>query len=187
MDGGRRRKLGPRRLSLGLPRPSPPEGQDARRKLAEGIDPSVTAKRRAALLEAARSLTLGKAIDDYLANAAPAFKNAKSTAIRERALRVHFAPLHSRDVTAITAADVAGILRTLKPQTAKKAHTAIRAVFDYAEAMLEPHGVTIVNPADPRRLRSLSAGRRNRRERPRRIRRSTGVGCPNSWPSWLAS
>ncbi|HEY1864304.1 MAG TPA: integrase family protein, partial [Roseiarcus sp.] len=155
VDGGRRRKLG-----LGV-YPSVTladarwKAQDARRALAKGIDPSITAKRRAALLVAARALTLGKAIDDYLAKAAPAYKNVKSDRIRDRALRVHFALLHSRDVALITAADVAGILRTLKPQTAIKAHTSIRAVFDYAAAVLEPHGVVIVNPADPRRLRSL--------------------------------
>jgi hypothetical protein len=39
--------------------------------LAEGIDPSVTAKRRAGLLEAQRTLTLAKAIDDWFAKAAP--------------------------------------------------------------------------------------------------------------------
>ena len=63
--------------------------------------------------------------------------------------------MHERDVTAVTAKDVAGILRALAPETAKKAHTAIRSVFDYAEALLEPLGVPIVNPADPRRLRAF--------------------------------
>jgi integrase len=155
MAGGRRRKLGlgvyP---SVGLAK-ARQKAQDARRALAEGNDPSITAKRRVAIREVARSLTLGKAIDDYLAKAAPPFKNVTSVRIRERALRVHFAPLHSRDVASITAADVAGVLRTLKPQTAIKNHTSIRAVFDYAAAMLEPQDVRIVNPADPRRLRSL--------------------------------
>ena len=161
------------------------KAQDARRKLAEGNDPSVTAKRRAAILEAARSLTLSQAIDDYLAKAAPTFKNAKSTTIRERALRVHFAPLHSRDVASIMVADVAAILRTLKPQTAVKSHAAIRAVFDFAATVLEAHGVPWSIPPI-RGVCALSAGRRNRRGRPRRIRRSTGDRCLNSWPSWLA-
>ena len=57
--GGRRRKLGlgvyP---SVSLAR-ARQKAQDARRELAEGNDPSVTAKRRAGLREAARSLTLG--------------------------------------------------------------------------------------------------------------------------------
>ena len=132
VDGGRRRKLGlgvyPS-ISLAQARL---KAQDFRRKLAEGNDPSVAETRRVTLREAARSLTLSAAIDGYLANAAPTFKNAKSTTIRGRALRVHFAPLHSRDVASIMVADVAAILRTLKPQTAVKSHAAVRAVFDYA-------------------------------------------------------
>ena len=40
-------------------------------------------------------------------------------------------------------------------ETAKKSHTAIRAIFDYSATVLEPHGVRMANPADPRRLRSL--------------------------------
>jgi integrase len=154
-NGGRRRKLG-----LGIyPSVSLAQARqkaiDARRALADGIDPSITAKRRAAILETARALSLGAAIDAYLAKAAPAFKNAKSSAIRDRALRVHFAPLHSRNVASIMAAEVADILRTLKPQTAVKSHVAVRSVFDFAATVLEPHGVLLANPADPRRLRSL--------------------------------
>ena len=155
VDGGRRRKLG-----LGV-YPAVGLGQarqraaDARRKLAEGDDPSVTETRRKAIREAARSLTLGQAIDDYLAKAAPAFKNGKSTAIRSRALHIHFKPLHQRDVTSIAVADVAAILQTLKPQTAVKSHAAVRAVFDFASVKLEAHGVTVTNPCDPRKLRQL--------------------------------
>ena len=128
------------------------KAQDYRRKLAEGIDPSVTAKRRTATSEAARSLTLGQAIDDA---PVPAFKNNRSFEIRDCALRVHFKPLHGRNVASITAADVAGVLRTLKPQTAIKSHAAIRSVFDFAIATLEPHGVRFNNPADKRLLRHL--------------------------------
>jgi integrase len=155
VDGGRRRKLGlgvyPS-VSLAQARQ---KAQVFRRKLAEGDDPSVTANRRTAISEAARSLTLSKAIDGYLAKAAPAYKNPKSDAIRDRALRLHFASLHSRNVASIMVTDVAAVLRTLKPQTALKSHAAIRAVFDFAATTLEPHGVTMPNPADPRRLRSL--------------------------------
>jgi integrase len=155
VDGGRRRKLG-----LGV-YPAVGLGQarqkaiDARRKLAEGDDPSVTETRRKAIREAARSLILGQAIDDYLVKAAPTFKNGKSTAIRSRALHIHFKPLHQRDVTSITVADVAAILRTLRPQTAVKSHAAVRAVFDFASVKLEAHGVTVTNPCDPRKLRQL--------------------------------
>jgi integrase len=128
---------------------------DAYRALAEGKDPSVRAKRRQRAAEAKRALILGQAIDAYLAKAATPYKNPKSTAIRERALRLHFAPLHSRDVASITGADVANVLRTLAPETASKSYSAIRAVFDYAATTLEPHGLRLINPADPRRLRSL--------------------------------
>jgi integrase len=122
------------------------------REFAAGIDPGVRAKRRQRASEAARTLSLATAIDG---SPSPPYKNPKSDEIRERALRVHFAPLHARDVTMITTADVANILRTLADQTAIKAHTAIRRVFDYAITTLEPHGVPMINPADPRRLRSV--------------------------------
>jgi integrase len=128
---------------------------DARSKLVQGIDPSVTARRRAAVSEAARTLSLGKAINDYLAKAAPKYKNTKSTAIRDRALRIHFAPLLARECSSITVEDVAAILRELKPETSTKSHAVIRAVFDFAIVKLEAHGVTITNPADPRKLRHL--------------------------------
>jgi integrase len=126
--------------------------QDALRDVAEGKEPGVRAKRRQRLAEAARTLTLAKAIED---SPVPRYKNPKSNEILERALRVSFASLHSRDVASISAADVAGVLGKLKPQTAIKAHTAIRRVFDYAITTLEPHRVLMFNPADPRRLRSV--------------------------------
>jgi integrase len=154
-DGGRRRRMGLGQypgVSLAQARQ---KATDARRAVAEGIDPSITAKRRQRAAVDARSLTLMKAIDGWLAQAALPFKNVKSDRIRERALRVHFAPLHHRDVATITATDVAGILRPLAPETASKAHSVIRSIFDFAATALEPHGVVIINPADPRRLRSV--------------------------------
>ena len=125
---------------------------DFDREFAKGNDPGPRAERRRRLADAARSLTLLQAIDG---SPAPRYKNPKSNEIRDRALRVHFAPLHSRDVDKITTLDVASILRKLAAQTAIKAHTAIRRVFDYAITTLEPHDVRMVNPADPRRLRAV--------------------------------
>jgi integrase len=154
-DGVRRRRLGLGQYpALGLAE-ARRKATDAHRAVAEGIDPSRTAKARQRAAEEARALTLGKAIDGYLAKAATPFKNAKSDEIRTRALRVHFASLHGRDVAELSSLDVADILRPLKPQTAIKAHTAIRAVFDFAATVLEPHGVRISNPADPRRLKAV--------------------------------
>jgi integrase len=155
VDGGRRRKIGLGAYPTVSLADARRKAQDARRALADGVDPSATAKRRQHAARQARSLTFGQAVEDYLAKAAPTFKNAKSEDIRNRALRTHFAPLHGRDVGSITVADVAGILKPLAPQTAIKAHSAVRAVFDYAAAKLEPHGVVIMNAADPRRLRAV--------------------------------
>ena len=163
-DGGRRRRLGLGRYpDVGLAK-ARKLAQKARDDLAEGVDPSRSAKRRQQAAKDARALTLGKAIDGYLADAARPYKNAKSDRIRNRALRVHFAPLHSRDVASIMAVDVAAVLRALASETASKAQSTIRAVFDYAAATLEPHGVVIVNPADPRRLRQLGWSPKSRSE-----------------------
>jgi integrase len=162
-DGSRRRRLGLGRYpDVGLAR-ARQLAQDARRDVAEGIDPSRSAKRRQQAAKDAHKLTLDKAIKGWLAIARP-YKNAKSDRIRNRALRVHFAPLHSRDVASIKAVDVAAVLRALASETASKAQSTIRAVFDYAAAMLEPHGVVIVNPADPRRLRQLGWSPKSRSE-----------------------
>ena len=163
-DGERRRRIGLGQYpAVGLAK-ARQLAQDAHGDVAVEKEPGARAKRRQQASLAARSLTLSKAIDDYLAGAARPFKNAKSSAIRERALRVHFAPLHPRDVAAITVSDVAVILRKLSPETAVKSHSAIRAVFDYATATLEPHGVTVINPADPRRLRSVGWSPKSRSE-----------------------
>jgi integrase len=135
---------------------------DARRAVSEGVDPSISARRQERAAEAARSLTLGAVIDGYLATAAPTFKNSKSDVIRTRALRHHFAPLHARDVTTVTPADIADILRTLKPETASRAYTCIRGTFDYVEARLRPLGVVIHNPAAPRPLAALGWRRKSR-------------------------
>jgi integrase len=154
-DGVRRRRLGLGQYpALGLAE-ARRKATDAHRAIAEGIDPSQTAKARQRAAEEARSLTLSKAIDGYLAKAATTFKNARSDEIRTRALRVHFAPLHGKDVASFSSLDIADILRSLRSETAIKAHTAIRAVFDFAATVLEPHGVRISNPADPRRLKAV--------------------------------
>ena len=116
---------------------------DAHRAVVEGKDPGVRAKRRRRAAADARSSRSVKAIDDWLAKAAPSYKNSKSDRILDRALRVHFAPLHARDVTSITTADVAGVLRSLADQTAIKAHTAIRESSTTLKPTLEPHGVPI--------------------------------------------
>jgi integrase len=138
--------------------------QDAHSDVAAGKELGQRAKRRQRAAEAARSLTLSQAIDGYLAGAPRPFKNAKSDRIRERALHIHFASLHAHDVAKIKVADVFGILRKLAPETAVKSHAAVRAVFDYAIVMLEPHGVRFNNPADKGLLRHLGWSPKSRSE-----------------------
>ena len=160
---GRRRKFGLGSYPVvGLAR-ARELAQDALRKVAGGKEPGVRAERRQQASEAARKLTLRQAIDGWLARA-PSNKSAKSDRIRDRALRVHFAPLHASDVSKITVADVAGILRTLAPETAVKSYTAVRAVFDYALVVLEPHSVRFNNPADKGLLRHLGWSPKSRSE-----------------------
>jgi integrase len=152
---GRRRRIGLGAYpAVGLAE-ARQKAQEARRAIGEGNDPSPTAKARQRASEASKRLTLGEAIARYLREAASSYKNPKSDKIRLRALNVHFAPLHGRDVATIAPTDVAAILRRLAPNTAVKAHTSVRAVFDFAAIVLEPHGVTFRNPADPRLLRHL--------------------------------
>ena len=161
---GRRRRLGLGRYpAVGLAK-ARQLAQDAHRAAAEGDEPGQRAKRRQQASVAARKLTLSQAIDGWLAKAARPNKSAKSDRIRELALHKHFAPLHARDVSSITVADVAGVLRELAPETAVKSHTAVRAVFDYAIVMLEPHGVRFNNPADKRLLRHLGWSPKSRSE-----------------------
>ena len=70
-DGARRRRLGLGRYpDVGLAR-ARQLAQDARRDVAEGIDPSRSAKRRQQAAKDARKLTLDKAIDGCLASRAP--------------------------------------------------------------------------------------------------------------------
>ena len=183
VDGGRRRKLGlgvyPS-VSLAQARQ---KAQDARRELAEGNDPSITAKRRAAILEAARTLTLGKAIDDYLAKAAPAYKNVTSVRIRERAFEF-ISPRCTRVTSQRSPPPMSPaycerssrkrrLRRTPHPRRLRLRHDGARAAWRRPSSTLPIRGDFV-----------RSAGRQSRRGRPCRIRPSTGDGCLNSWPSW---
>ena len=162
-EGGKRRHIGLGAYPLTSLAQARQNAQDAHRAIGKGDDPSQTAKRRQRAVEEARILTLGRAIGDYLAKAASQFRNPKSDEIRRRALLVLFAPLHAKDVAKITPADIADVLRMLKPETASRAYTAIRAVFDYAEVVLLPCGVTISNPANTRSLAALGWKRKSRK------------------------
>ncbi len=154
--GGKRAKFGLGSFPSVGARQSAPEGygRPVVSSPKELIPPSAQNAVRASLRPRARSPSALR-LTPISPRPRPRSRTPRHPQIRDRALRVHFAPLHSREVASIMVADVADILRPLKPNTAVKSHAAIRAVFDFAATTLEPHGVTIVNPADPRRLRSL--------------------------------
>jgi Arm DNA-binding domain len=162
-DNGRRRRIGLGQYPTVTLAKARELATSTHRAIADGNDPSKTAKRRQRAALDARSLTLGNAIDDYLEKAASRFKNPKSNEIRLRALRVLFAPLHSREVAEVTSAEIADILRPLRPETASRAYTAIRAVFDYAEVVLRPLGVIVHNPTSSRSLAALGWKRKSRK------------------------
>jgi integrase len=162
-DNGRRRRIGLGQYPTVTLARARALATDAHRAIAAGDDPSRTAKRRQRAAREERSLTLGRAINDYLEKAASRFKNPKSNEIRLRALRVLFAPLHSRAAAEVTTAEIADILRPLRPETASRAYTAIRAVFDYAEVVLRPLGVTVHNPTSSRSLAALGWKRKSRK------------------------
>jgi integrase len=134
---------------------------EAHRSIAEGIDPGLTAKRRQQAAEEAKRLRFGKAVDDFFAKAARPFANPRSDEIRERALRVHFERWRDKEVAAITTEDLAGVLKSLRPETASRAYSAFNEVFGYAEVVLRPLGVTIHNPANPRSLAALGWKRKS--------------------------
>lgn len=162
-DNGRRRRIGLGQYPTVTLARARELARDTHRAIAEGNDPSKKAKRRQRAALEARSLTLGKAIDAYLEKAATRFKNPKSDEIRLRALRVLFAPLHSKEAAEVTPAEIADILRPLRPETASRAYTAIRGVFDYVEVVLRPLGVIIYNPASSRSLAALGWKRKSRK------------------------
>jgi integrase len=137
--------------------------QDYHRLAAEGIDPGKSAKRRVQAAEEAKRLTFGKAIENFFCRAATPFANTKSDEIRKRALRVHFAPLHGKEITEVATEDLAVILKSLRPETASRAYSAFNEVFGYAEVVLRPLGVILHNPANPRALAALGWKRKSRK------------------------
>jgi integrase len=128
--GGRRREigLGPLRdVPLGKAKE---RAADARRILAEGLDPLVARTKP-------HSITFGEAADALLEGMAPAWRNEKHRAQWKMTLTVYCTPIRSRSVEQITTEDV---LRVLKPIWSSKSETAsrlrgrIERVLDFAKA-----------------------------------------------------
>jgi integrase len=145
-DGQRRRiGLGPYPL-VGLAA-ARQKAAETKRMLAMGQDPTRAGRARQRAAAEASVLTFGLAVDLYLAEAAPSFKNAKSEAGRLRALKRICAPLNDRRVESIGVREVAAILKTLRPGTADRTRSALNGVFAFATIVMEQHGVLMRNPA----------------------------------------
>ena len=127
----------------------------ALRDIDEGKDPSRAGKARLRADMEASVLTFGRAVDLYLSKVAQPFKNAKNDHARERGLRVICAPLHPRPVERITPLDIAVILRSLPPGTARKTQSALHALFAYAMVEMAHRGVHFLNPVSADLLKAV--------------------------------
>jgi integrase len=108
-------------------------------------------------------MTFGEAAARWLSKA-PAYKNTKSQIIRERAID-HLKPIHLKPLTAVTPADLVQILVALKPETALRAYTVARGVFEHAAVLLEPEGIILNTPIALSKLRALGWSPRSRQGR----------------------
>jgi integrase len=127
----------------------------ALRDIDEGKDPSRAGKARLRADMEASVLTFGRAVDLYLSKVAQPFKNAKNDHARERGLRQLCAPLNDRPVERITPLDIAVILRSLPPGTARKAQSALRALFAFAMVEMAHRGVHFLNSASADLLKAV--------------------------------
>ena len=73
------------------------------------------------------------------------------------------ATLHPRPVERITPLDVAAILRSLRPGTARKTQSALRALFTFAMVEMAHRGVHFLNPVSPDLLKAVGYSPRHSR------------------------
>jgi integrase len=161
--GGKRKRIGFGPLSLTGLAEARQKAREALRLIDAGEDPSRAGKARQRAANEARTLTFKGAMDLYLAEAARAYKNPKSEAIRTRALQTICAPLHLRPVESISPRDIQSTLKAFAPETQRKALAAIRAVFDLALVEMEQRGSPLNrNPASPDLMRAVGYRRPSR-------------------------
>jgi integrase len=160
---GKRKRIGLGPLSLTGLAEARQKAREALRLIDAGADPSRAGKARQRAADEARTLTFKGAMDLYLAEAARAYKNPKSEAIRTRALQTICAPLHLRPVETISPRDIQSTLKAFTPETQRKALAAIRAVFDLALVEMEQRGSPLNrNPASPDLMRAVGYRRPSR-------------------------
>ena len=179
--GGKRQRIGLGAYPLVGLADARQKAKDALRAIDEGKDPTRAGRARLQAETEANVLTFGRAVDLYLAKVAQPYKNAKNDHARERGLRVICAPLHPRPVERITPLDIAVILRSLPPGTARKTQSALRALFAFAMVEMAHRGVHFLNPASADLLKAVGYFAAPQ-PRPAR-RRSTSGECPSSCES----
>lgn len=129
---GRRRDMGLGRFpEITLAR-ARERAMEARRQLAEGIDPLAARKRHA-------SLTFKAAAEAVIESKRPGWRNAKHAEQWAVTLASYVYPkIGDLDVKQVETADVLAVLRAIwndKPETASRVRQRIEAVLDYATAM----------------------------------------------------
>lgn len=104
---------------------------DARRKIANGIDPIGDRKRDAGIL------TFGEMADQVCESLSAGFRNEKHKAQWKMTLEVYAAPLRKLPVDAVSTDDVLGVLKPIwltKAETASRLRGRIEKVLDAAKA-----------------------------------------------------
>ena len=119
---------------------------DARKRLLEGIDPSVQKKLDRIAIETAARKTFGLVVGEFLSNL-EANGAARSTMAKNKWLLEDLAkPLHNRPIAEITAAELLDLLKRIEKtgrrETARRLRGVMGAVFKLAV-------VTLRAPSDP--------------------------------------
>ena len=153
--GGKRQRIGLGAYPLVGLADARQKAKDALRAIDEGKDPTRAGRARLQAETEANVLTFGRAVDLYLAKVAQPYKNAKNDHTRERGLRVICALLHPRPVERITPLDIAVMLRSLPPGTARKTQSALHALFAYAMVEMAHRGVHFPNPVSADLLKAV--------------------------------
>jgi hypothetical protein len=129
---------------------------EARLAIHEGNDPSHRAKasQRASsrALEAIRGMTFGEAAAQWRPRRSCAIPSPKGSA--SALSDHHLAPIRGKPLTAITPADLVGILLSLRPETGMRVYGVAKSVFEFGPALIEPEGVNLRPPTDLAKLRT---------------------------------
>ena len=146
VQAGKRRRIGLGRYpAVGLAG-AREKAAEVLRQLEKGQDPTRKGRARLKAEIEAQTYTFKRAVDEYLAEAAPTFKHHKSEEGRVRGLRRICGPLNDRLVEEIGTREIATILKSLAPGTADRTRSALNGVFAFAAVAMERRGVLIRNP-----------------------------------------